>query len=117
MLPIVGFKMSIDLYVLYFFLCIDHNAPEIMSTIALIMLIIGLVLLIISILRIIQSAKAGTFRRDGKGLFKNQNNTSLWFYVGGVSVIAILRRLCVCIYFWNSKDNNRRFLMLFESEF
>ena len=93
-LPIIGFKMTIDLYMTYFFLCIDHKAPGIMFTLGLIMLTLGVILHILCTIRIFRNAKFGAFRRDRKNLEENKNRDNKWLIIiVAVIAVALLRRL------------------------
>lgn len=90
LLCIVLFKISIEMYLIYFLSIDDRNAPYYMVTIGVLMLIGGILYLIISTYRGINRVKKGEFKNGGKGLYNFQQSKG---YISlpiiyGVSVIG-----------------------------
>jgi type III secretory pathway component EscS len=69
-LCIVSFKMSIEMYFVYFLIYEDRDSPVYMAHLGVIALLAGLVVLIISIIRAVGLVKKGGFGLGGQGLFK-----------------------------------------------
>ncbi|UAC48914.1 hypothetical protein K6959_03070 [Bacillus aquiflavi] len=63
------FKMSIDVYAVYFLSCEDKSAPSYMTTTGFILLIGGLLYLVISTIMGIKRVQQGELRKGGKGLY------------------------------------------------
>jgi len=74
LLAFILFKLSIEMYLVYFLACEDRYAPTYMLTIGLLFLVGGFVFLIISTLRGIRRVKQGEFRENGKGLYNFQQS-------------------------------------------
>lgn len=74
MLSFISFKISIEMYLVYFLACDDRDVPIFMTIIGLLMLIGGFFYLIISIFRGIHRVKKGKFRKGEKGLYDFQES-------------------------------------------
>ena len=68
-LIVVSFKASVEMYLAYFLLCEDRQAPAYMTTVGLFFLAGGFLFFLLSILRVVNRVKNGEFKETGRGIF------------------------------------------------
>ena len=73
-LSVLSFKFSVEMYVFYFLICDDRNAPNYMYITGAVALLGGGIYLVISSVRGIRRVQQGHFRKGGKGLYNFQES-------------------------------------------
>ncbi|MGJ7922745.1 hypothetical protein [Neobacillus sp. LXY-4] len=75
-LSLIGFKVSIDTYQVFFGICLSDGTPPYIENTGIILFFGGIILLIFSTLRAVKRVKQDELRKEGKGLYNFQNSKS-----------------------------------------
>ncbi|RED51885.1 hypothetical protein [Cohnella lupini] len=120
LLCMVSIKVTLDFYLVYFFMCVDMKIPEYMTILGICLMLGGFAVLVISTLRAIRRVKQGEFRQGGRKLFNFQSDegggrlSKQTKYISYISIGIFLLLTCYSSY---SQENPELFEEWFGSHF